>query len=293
MPVKENEKATPVDIIVGDDVWPTRRYSASWRKVSRGTGQIRILRESARARIRQSSDVYLATNTTSISSTIDSTQLKSISSIRKRFLLLVDEQTDRLAEVLPRLHVRSEKRLHIVSREREKEFSDILTRLVAMMTRRSDSESILDAYWADDLLVVISPMFNRLHVPLSKIPRVCDASVADRRRFEIDEYGDYIYWPSQDVHMGWSQFQQAIDPQARLRAEQKNEKFNKAYGAAIREVRESKGLRQSDIEGLDDRTVRRIEIGETRATRAAIVAMAKAHRLTPEEYMEQVAETMK
>lgn len=162
-----------------------------------------------------------------------------------------------------------------------------------MMTRRSDSDSILDAYLADDILVVISPTFNRLRVPLSKIPRVCDAPVAERRQFEIDKYGDYIFWPSQDVHMGWLQFQQAIDPQAKLRSEQKSEKFNKAYGAAIRSVRESKGLRQSDIEGLDDRTVRRIENGETRATRAALVAMANAHGLTPEEFMEQVAETMK
>jgi transcriptional regulator with XRE-family HTH domain len=89
--------------------------------------------------------------------------------------------------------------------------------------------------------------------------------------------------------MGWSQFEQAVDPEARLRAEQESARFDKSYGAAIRKLRQSRSLNQSEIGELTERTVRRIEQGETRATLQAMKKLAMAHKMSVNDYMNEVA----
>jgi transcriptional regulator with XRE-family HTH domain len=63
--------------------------------------------------------------------------------------------------------------------------------------------------------------------------------------------------------------------------------------AAIRRVREAAGILQSKMEGLTDRQLRRIEQGESRATSAAITALAAAHGLDANAYMERLAKAMR
>lgn len=152
--------------------------------------------------------------------------------------------------------------------------------------------TFLDAWWDGDQLVVISPAFERLRVPEDKLPKLRNVSPEERSKFEIDPQGDFLHWPNLDLHIGWPQLQQAIDPQARLKAQQKQARFNERYGRAIRLFRESRGLSQQEMTGLDERTVRRIEQGKTRATANALGKMAKAHRLKTSDYMAAVANVL-
>jgi ribosome-binding protein aMBF1 (putative translation factor) len=92
------------------------------------------------------------------------------------------------------------------------------------------------------------------------------------------------------VHLGWNQFLQAVDPAELRKAQQRSAGVNRRYGAAIRQLREAAGIRQSQVEGLTERQLRRIERGESRATTAAITALAKAHGLDPNSYMERLAQ---
>ena len=50
---------------------------------------------------------------------------------------------------------------------------------------------------------------------------------------------------------------------------------------------------QSRVEGLTERQLRRIEQGECRATAAAITALAKAHGLDANDYMERLTQAMR
>jgi hypothetical protein len=95
------------------------------------------------------------------------------------------------------------------------------------------------------------------------------------------------------VHLGWVHFLQAVDPTALWRAQQRSAGFNERYGAAIRRVREAAGILQSKVEGLTERQLRRIERGECRATTAAITALAKAHRLDANVYIERLAKAIR
>jgi transcriptional regulator with XRE-family HTH domain len=92
--------------------------------------------------------------------------------------------------------------------------------------------------------------------------------------------------------MTWDALEQAADPRALLEARQRSARFNRRYGAAIRALREGKGLRQSDVPGLDSRHVRRIERGGQRVTLNALRKLAQAHDLSVTQYMDALARSM-
>jgi hypothetical protein len=152
-----------------------------------------------------------------------------------------------------------------------------------------DWEHILDARVEGGVLHVISPDFTRLNVPITKIPEFKNVDSSKIQAFETDEDGSFIYWPEFDLHLGWSQLQQLVNPEAALKASQKSKEFNKSYGRAVQKVREQAALKPSDISGLSGKQLGRIESGECRLTSNAIEVLAKAHNLAPNEYMTKLA----
>jgi hypothetical protein len=60
----------------------------------------------------------------------------------------------------------------------------------------------------------------------------------------------------------------------------------------VRKVREEAGLKLSDISGISEKQLRRIESGECRLTSNAIGALSQAHKLAANEYMKKLAEKL-
>jgi len=83
------------------------------------------------------------------------------------------------------------------------------------------------------------------------------------------------------------------NPEAAFKASQKSEEFNKRYGKAVQEVRDQAGLKRSDVQGLSEKQLGRIEKGECRLTSNAIEALAKGHNLGANEYMRRLAEALR
>jgi len=164
-----------------------------------------------------------------------------------------------------------------------------LRRLTAGLKSKENEGRIFDARLEDGILQVVSADFERLEVTISKIGPLAKAGKETAERFEIDEDGSYIYWPDLDLHLGWEQLQQVVDPLAVQRAKQKNRQFNVRYGAAIRKFREEKGLAVTAIPGLSHKQLRRIERGESRLTSNAASKLAEAHGITPNEYLQAVS----
>jgi ribosome-binding protein aMBF1 (putative translation factor) len=92
-----------------------------------------------------------------------------------------------------------------------------------------------------------------------------------------------------DLHLGWEQLQQIVDPTAAQKAKHKSREFNVRYGAAIRKIREEKGLDITAIPDLSDKQLRRIERGECRLTSNSAKKLARAHGMTPNKYLQTVA----
>jgi hypothetical protein len=190
--------------------------------------------------------------------------------------------------------IRSENRLHVLKVEdiEGPQVSQLLSRVCFALGADESRESIIDAHLVGDQLFVRGPKHRMLHVPLDAVSVLRGRSASVIRNFTIDPDGSFIYWPDVDVHLGWRQFLQVVDPAELRLAQQRSAGFNERYGGAIRRVREAEGILQSGVLGLTDRQLRRIEGGESRATTSAIAALAKAHGLDTGAYMDKLAKAM-
>jgi hypothetical protein len=201
---------------------------------------------------------------------------------------------DQVAQWMRSTNIRSENRLHVVKVEdmEAPQVSQLLGRVCFALGRDENRGSIIDAYLVGDRLFVRGPKHRMLKVPLDSIHALRGQPQSAVRNYSIDPDGSFIDWPDLDVHLGWNQFLQAVDPAELRKAQQRSAGFNERYGAAIRRVREAAGIQQSKVKGLTDRQLRRIEQGESRATSAAITALAAAHGLDANAYMERLAKAM-
>jgi hypothetical protein len=213
------------------------------------------------------------------------------------FYLLFTEPTthpDQILQWARRAKIRSESRIHVVrvAGLENPDVSHLLGRVCFALAGDEKRGSIIDAYAVGDSLLVRGPRHRILHVPMEALSSLRDKPRAAQRKFEIDSDGSFLYWPDLDVHLGWNQFLQAVEPDEFRKAQQGTTGFNQRYGAAIRKLRESAGIPQSRIQGLTERQVRRIEQGESRATSGALAALAKAHGLDTNAYLDKLAKAM-
>ena len=213
-------------------------------------------------------------------------------SISKQLIFLEGLPIEAVASRLPRLNIRNPERLHIAAKRDEASMTELIYRLVRGRAQVGRVHPVADAWIEAEQLVLLSPAFVRLEVPLAKLARFIGADRAKVRAFDIDEDGRFLHWPHVDVHLGWSQIRQLVDPTAALAEVQRSTKFNRLYGAAIRALREERGLKQTDIDGVTERQLRRVEHGEQAASKVTLEALAKAHAQPLDEYLEALAGRM-
>jgi hypothetical protein len=215
-----------------------------------------------------------------------------------RLLVLNDSHSsDMLLSRIVSLQIRSTHRLCIVdppfAESTEKKWDDLillyLGRLTAGLESNESDGRIFDAHLENGFLHVVSVDFRRLEIPIAKIVELAEAEADKAKDFEIDDDGSYLYWPSLDIHLGWEQLEQIVDPLAALKAKKKSHGFNQRYGAAIRKVREEKGLPVTAIPELSVKQLRRIETGDCRLTSNAAQKLAAAHNMNPNEYLQAIA----
>ena len=224
---------------------------------------------------------------------IERNKVKDLRRLKRNTMFLLfqrDLPSQAVVDRMAWLDIRDDKRIYCIDTNKEGEA--FVERLLLALDSKDYENRIIDAWWEDDTLVIVSLRedgFNKLRVPLQKLPALQNHKKEDLENYEIDEDGIFIYWPNMDVHLGWEQFEQIVDQEAYLKAKQQSEIFNKAYGAAIRNLREKYGLHQSDIKGLTPRQVGRIERGECRATHNALTKFAKAHNMSVSNYMNELA----
>jgi hypothetical protein len=214
------------------------------------------------------------------------------------FHLLFTEPTthpEQVAQWIRTTNIRAENRLHIVRVDdlEAPQVSDLLARVCSAFRPEGSRGNIVDACLGGDALLVRGPKHRMLHVPTDKLSSLRGQPRGVLRNFRIDPDGSFIYWPDIDVHLGWNQFLQAVDPEELRKAQQRSMGFNERYGAAIRKLREEAKISQSKVEGITERQLRRIEQGECRATAGALAALAKAHDLDVNDYMELLTKAMK
>ncbi len=202
---------------------------------------------------------------------------------KTRYLVVLDvpEQAAlRLASIL-RIH-KPHQRLH-VCRDPQ-----VVKRLVIALKRPSPWEGILDAYLLQDTLVVVLGDMSVREFPTDQLPRVRRLASSALKRFRIDSAGSCLSWPDAEVHMGPSQMLQAVDPPHRAKVEMRRYEMENV-SQVLFDMRNHRRLRQTDIPGLSERHVRRLENEEVRLTVGAATKLAGAMELTLSDFLDELS----
>lgn len=180
-----------------------------------------------------------------------------------------------------RLH-RPDQRLHVT------EDPLAVRRLVIARARPDPIEGIVDAYVVGETLNLLLGDLSFREFPIRRIPGLERLPAAAWPCFELDEDGSFLRWADHDLFLGVSQLLQAVDP-AYL-ADVEIERYARdSTGAAVSEMRGAHSLRQSDIPGLSERQVRRIEQGISRLTADAATKLAAAFDQSLREFLDELA----
>ena len=200
-----------------------------------------------------------------------------------RYLVVLDVPEPavlRLASTL-RLH-KPDQRLR-VSRD-----PSVVKRLVIALKRPAPWEGILDAYVLEDSLVVVLGDMSVRELPIRRLPGVGRLEREEFGDFEIDSAGSYLYWPCRDVHMGPSQMLQAVDPKYLAEVEIRRYEMERV-SLALHDMRNDRQLKQTEIPGLSERHVRRLEKERARLTVEAAARFAGAFGLTVSEFLDELS----
>jgi len=164
-------------------------------------------------------------------------------------------------------------------------------RILAAWANDAQDQLIAKASVSKDRLFLLSCALEPFEVAFDRMPALKCIPEPERANFTVGEDGSYIHWPVPDIHIDLDAIRVATDPEARAKAASAKALHDRRYGQAIAKLRLAKGLKQSDIEGLSERQVRRIEKGEG-TTHEALRRLAVAHQVDLEEYLRQVAERL-
>jgi hypothetical protein len=161
-------------------------------------------------------------------------------------------------------------------------------RVLTAWAQNAQDQLIAKASVSEDRLFVLSCALQPYEIAFDAMAALKRIPVPERANFTVDEDGSYIHWPGPDIHIDLDAIRVAVDPEARVKAVTAKAVHDSRYGAAIARLRLAKGLKQSDIEGLSERQVRRIEKGEG-TTCEGLRRLATAHRMNLEEYLRVLA----
>ena len=169
--------------------------------------------------------------------------------------------------------------------------ADVPARILHAKAIGAADELIADAHLVENFLVVMSCSIKTYEIELSKIAALSRKSDRDVRSFQVEKDGSYVYWPSLDVHLDMESIRQLSDPNYPEKAKQKRVLSDQLFGQAVADVRRKHGCRQTDVEGLSERQLRRIEAG-ARPRVSTLNLLAEAHGLSTNEYLNELAETI-
>ena len=165
----------------------------------------------------------------------------------------------------------------------------VVKRFLIAQTRAEAWEGIVDAYVLGTSLITVLGDLTIREFPVSRLPRLKEASSTEWASFELDSSGSYLYWESKDLHLGASQLLQAVDPMYLTDVEIQRYAMEKV-SLALLDMRESRSLNQGDIAGLSERQVRRLEREESRLTVEAAEKFAEAFGLSLSDFLSELSE---
>lgn len=170
--------------------------------------------------------------------------------------------------------------------------SDVPNRIIAAWRIGAQNHLIANASVLNNSLIILKCNLDTIEVPFDNLLRLLNIPKSELGHFHVAEDGSYIHWPNQDIHLDLDSLQCVLDPECKTRADQVRLLADKKFGSAVAFLRSKSGLNQTDITGISERQVRRIEHGE-RATLQSLRLLAEAHKMELNDYLDEIAQLIR
>jgi hypothetical protein len=164
-------------------------------------------------------------------------------------------------------------------------------RFLSAWARGIEDHVVATATAFEDRLAVRNCAMKSFEIGFDAYPALARIPVADRSAFTLDPDGLFLHWPGAEVHLTMEDVLLAANPRLREQAATRRLASDRAFGAAVRTLRQKHSLKQTDIPGLTARHVRRVEHGSVPGE-GALLSLAAAHGMDPDAYLEAVTELM-
>lgn len=253
-----------------------------------------VVRDNRRFRVLRQPDQESAGHARNVFVLVSATELPHVSDFvsavnrrnQLRALMVRDDvEPSSIPQMFERAHLRMTRNTIVHSDD------SVPRRVLTAWAHHAQDQLIAKASVSKDLLFVLSCALQPYEVAFDDMAALKCIPKTERERFIVDEDGSYVHWPGPDIHVDLDAIRVAVDPTARAKAVAAKARQDARYGAAIARFRLAKGLKQSEIEGLSERQVRRIEKGEGTSSEA-LRRLAAAHRMDLDEYLREVAENL-
>lgn len=166
-----------------------------------------------------------------------------------------------------------------------------LKRSVNAYEKDSEDVVILSAKVSGRVLYIANCAGDVLTIDTSELsPALAQLSEKELSDFKIHEYGFYISWKDRAVEMDYEGLQYLVDDDFRKKVDRETIQKFEGYGRAIAKLRKKHDLTQADILGYSPRQIGRIEKEDQTVSSKVLVALAKSHKLSYEEYISELLE---
>ncbi len=165
-------------------------------------------------------------------------------------------------------------------------------RVIRAWQTGSQHDLIARASVADDYLLVMNCALESFQVNFSDLAALKRIPAKERAQFDISDSGSYIHWGTTDVHLDIDAIRYATDENWRKKCDLNKIVHNKNLGRAIAAVRRQHKLDKTDIPGISDRQLRRIENEGARPGSETLTVLAKAHKMNVNIYLNEIANHM-
>ena len=165
---------------------------------------------------------------------------------------------------------------------------DVPKRVLMAWSLGCPDQLIATAQVIDNALFVMSCNHALFRIDFEELPALKRVPIAQRALFFISSEGSYIAWPEAEVHLDLDAIRYVKDVAWRKKKDRERLIYDSRFGEAVAALRKKYNLRQTDIAGLSERQVRRIEKGERTRVRTLEI-LAQSHGLSLKAYLDSIA----
>jgi hypothetical protein len=247
--------------------------------------RLKILTQSNVSKVEHTQNLFIAISATGLSDI--ASIIKRANDIKLLRALFVRENVapEWLPQMLSRADLRMARNILIHANE------DWQTprRIINAWRLGAQRDLIARASATDETLLVINCALECFEVPFSKIPVLVRMPRKELSKFRLSESGSYIHWTETDVHLDLEAIRYATDDNWRQQYDLEKITHNKQFGKAIGIVRQKYGLEKKDITVVSERQLRRIENEGARPSISTLTALATAHEMELNTYLNEIA----